>query len=534
VNPSMNRRTLLRATTATVAAATTIPVLGGASEAGPPSPAAASRPAAPTTPIPGNGLFRELDDKIQQGMARYGIPGAAVGVLYRGQEYLRGYGVTNVDYPVPVDADTLFRIGSTVKAFTGTAVMRLVEQGKLDLNAPVRRYLPEFRTSDPTVAPRIVLRQLLNHSSGWLGDDFLDTGPGDDSIARFTAALVKDPQLTPLGQLFAYNNAAFSVAGHVIEAVTGQTYERAVRSLLIDPLGLAHTRYFTDEVIGFNVAAAHDVVDGKAVVIEGGLAFPRGSQPAGGLMSSARDQLRFMQFHLGNGTVPGSSTQLLTHQSLQAMRSNPGPGGTLGHEIDGVGVSWILRRTAQGVHVVEHGGDVTGHHSGLLTVPDQGFAFTLLTNSETGVNLVDDLFADDWALRRFTGLTNLPAEPRVLNPAQLAPYTGRYTQSDILPTGEIETGVLDMVAEDGQLTGSVGAQVQARFVFYRPDFVLLRGPDGEDFHSRADFIRGKNGHVDWLRVGGRLIRHEGAGSAATPSTSTRSAELIRRWRRRLR
>ena len=116
-------------------------------------------------------LFRELDAKIEAGMAEYHIPGVAVGVLYQGQEYVRGYGVTNVDYPQPVDGDTLFRIGSTTKTFTGTTVMRLVEQGLLDLDAPVRPYLPDFRVADEAAAARVTLRQCLNHSAGWLGDD---------------------------------------------------------------------------------------------------------------------------------------------------------------------------------------------------------------------------------------------------------------------------------------------------------------------------------------------------------------------------
>src|SRR5262249_57579965 len=123
--------------------------------------------------------FRELDAKIQAGMARYGIPGVAVGVLAHGREYVQGYGVTNVDYPVPVDGDTLFRIGSTTKTFTGTTVMRLVEQGTLDLDATARTYLPHFHTPDPSVAPPVTLRQLLNHSAGWRGGDFQDTGPRD-------------------------------------------------------------------------------------------------------------------------------------------------------------------------------------------------------------------------------------------------------------------------------------------------------------------------------------------------------------------
>jgi CubicO group peptidase (beta-lactamase class C family) len=86
-------------------------------------------------------LFQVLDDKIEAAMARYHVPGVAVGVLHDGREYVRGYGVTNVDYPLPVDGDTLFRVGSTTKTFTGTAVMRLVEAGKLDLHRSRRALL---------------------------------------------------------------------------------------------------------------------------------------------------------------------------------------------------------------------------------------------------------------------------------------------------------------------------------------------------------------------------------------------------------
>src|SRR5262245_7169670 len=144
-------------------------------------------------------LFRALDAKIQAAMAEHQIPGVAVGVYYQGQEYVRGYGVTNVDYPQPVDGDTLFRIGSTTKTFTGTTVMRLVEQGLLDLDAPVRTYLPDFQTADPAVAARVTLRQLLNHSAGWRGDDFEDTGPGDDALARCVVGMARLPQVKPRG-----------------------------------------------------------------------------------------------------------------------------------------------------------------------------------------------------------------------------------------------------------------------------------------------------------------------------------------------
>ena len=146
-------------------------------------------------------------------MERYGIQGVAVGVLHQGKEFVRGYGVTDVNHPVPVDGDTVFRVASNAKTFTGTAAMRLVERGKLNLDARVSSYLPDFRTADPSVAARVTVRQLLNHTAGWLGEDFEDTGPGDDALARYVAGVARLPQLTPPGKVFSYNNPGLSVAG---------------------------------------------------------------------------------------------------------------------------------------------------------------------------------------------------------------------------------------------------------------------------------------------------------------------------------
>ncbi len=107
---------------------------------------------------------------------------------YQGEAYVRGYGVTNVDQPQTVDGDTLFRIASTTKTFTGTTIMRLVERGTLDFNAPIRRYLPDFRVADEEASAQVTLRQCLNHSAGWVGDDEMDFGRGDDALTATSAA----------------------------------------------------------------------------------------------------------------------------------------------------------------------------------------------------------------------------------------------------------------------------------------------------------------------------------------------------------
>jgi CubicO group peptidase (beta-lactamase class C family) len=208
----------------------------------------AAQPETSSSPAPGSDggadidpLLSELDDKVKAGMQEYGIPGVALGLLHQGIGYIRGYGVTNVDDPQQVDGNTLFRIGSTTKTFTGTAVMRLADQGKLNLDATVQTYLPDFATSDPSGAPRVTLRQLLNHSPGWLGEYYEDTGSGDDALAKYVAGMARLPQLTPLGEVFAYNNAAIALSGRLIEVATGSTYEEAMQELVLDPLGLSHT-----------------------------------------------------------------------------------------------------------------------------------------------------------------------------------------------------------------------------------------------------------------------------------------------------
>ena len=191
--------------------------------------AAKPLPAAPRVKDP-DALFRRLGAFVKAEMKRLHVPGVAVGVVHEGREYTAGFGVTSVENPLPVDADTLFQIGSTTKTFTGTAAMRLVERGRLDLDAPVRTYLPKLRLAGRGVAGRVTLRHLFNHTGGWVGDTFVDTGWGDDALAKAVARMAEIEQLTPLGEVWSYNNAGFYLVGR---AVTFQLYT-APRTIHLD------------------------------------------------------------------------------------------------------------------------------------------------------------------------------------------------------------------------------------------------------------------------------------------------------------
>src|SRR5262249_6166718 len=177
---------------------------------------------------------------------------------------------------------------------------------------------------------------------------------------------------------------------------------------------------------------------------------PRAGHPDGGLISSARDQLRWARFHLGDGRAP-DGTRLLTLAALVAMRSNPGPGGTLGAEIDGFGVSLGLRRTAEGIHVVVHGGSWSGQQSAFYFVPERDFAMTLLTNSDGGTQLRAELYYDDWVLQQFAGLHNPPAVPTRLPPDRLAQYEGAYVSRSVDESGQWDETVVSLRATEGIL-----------------------------------------------------------------------------------
>src|SRR5262245_14555722 len=194
--------------------------------------------------------FEQLAALVTRKMTEYGVPGVAFGVLRDGRMTMRGFGITNADDPQPLTPETMFPIASISKTVTATAIMRLVEQGKFELTAPVRQYLPDFAVADPAAARDVAIWHLLTHTPGWEGQ----LTPGDygtESLARFATSLKELPQLAPPGEIWSYNNAGFTIAGRVIEVATGQSIHDALRDLVIKPIGLTRTFTRTEEAVTF-------------------------------------------------------------------------------------------------------------------------------------------------------------------------------------------------------------------------------------------------------------------------------------------
>ncbi|MFA5910514.1 MAG: serine hydrolase domain-containing protein [Vicinamibacterales bacterium] len=448
--------------------------------------------------------FASIVSLAEARMREYGVPGVAIGIIDNGVLTTRGLGVTNVEDPLPVTEHTVFPIASISKTFAATAMMRLVEQGKVDLKAPVRKYLPDFKVRDEAVSRDVTVWNLLTHSSGWEGQV---SGPerGEDTLRNFVATTIPDlMQLAPPGAAWSYNNAGFSVAGRVIEAVTGTSINRAIRDLVFIPLGLAHAGTTAGDFIVNRFAAGHANRGDNPPALQRPFS-PSTSVTAGGVGLCITDLLKYAQFHLGDGTS-ATGERVLTRASLEQMRTvQLHKQGT----DDDIGLAWHLRAVGP-LRVAAHGGTLAGHILLLEIVPERNFAIAILTNAQNGWRLIQDVeraalsayhgatFAKNQAIAHRGLVETLPSvEPLAAQPNP-APYVGRYLR----PSNAV------VVRADGnrvfvQERPNTGeARPEMPIAFFGPDRAVVT--DGADRGQSIEFIRGADGSVQWVRVVGRV------------------------------
>ena len=488
------------------------------------TPAAASSvttaPAvANTVPPDASPQFRAVAEKVMAEMAKAGVPGVSLGILADGREEYASFGVASIETKQPVTADTLFQIGSTTKTFTGTAIMRLVEQGKVDLNAPVRTYLPDFKVADADVSSRVTVKNLLTHSGDWWADLFADTGSGDDAIATFMATKMPTfPQLAPVGQYFSYNNTGFITAGRIIEVVLGKPYRAAMADLVLAPLGLTQSFLVPEEAMQRPYAVGH-AKGAQGVQVQRPFLLPRNLEPAGGIFSNPRDLIKYARFHMGDGTVGGM--HVLKAETLKMMQSPQGP-KPIGLRNGDIGLPWLMQQFGS-LHLIAHPGDTFGEHSEFVAAPDRGFAFVMLANAEPGGALLSALALNE-ALARYLGLggaavaqpTAVAATPTVvptptaLPPEQLAQYAGRYAEPNGAFTFAVENGALMFRGMAIPLPDEIVPAITpdmtpkaAQLRFIAADVALVG--DTPDASVPVFFVRKPDGTVGWLSVSLRLV-----------------------------
>ena len=446
-----------------------------------------------------------MDARVRELAGELQIPGVAVGVFHEDEERYAYHGVTSVDNPLPVDEHTLFQFGSTGKTYTSVALLRLVEEGKVDLDATVRTYVPELTLRDPKAAERVTVLQLLNHTAGWDGDFFEDTGDGDDSLARFVERMAILQQLTPPGFIVSYNNAALSLAGRIIEKVTGSLYERAVKELVLDPVGLSETLFFPNDIMSRRFVVGHRRETDGSIRILRPWAMPRSGNAMGGLSASAPDQIRWARFHLDHGRNL-DAIQVVAPELIDRMQQPTAqmPGSDLG---DAVGISWLLS-DIDGERIVAHGGSTTGQYSGFKMVPARGFALISLTNAEPNGTLFNHRISE-WALETYLGLVEPDLVPEARSAEALAEYSGSYKTVAAVMTVTVED---DHLIIDTVPTPEFIAQLGEDADYHEPPTPIGLLPDEGDRYvvpsgpyegSKGYFTRDASGKISGIHESGR-------------------------------
>lgn len=433
----------------------------------------------------------------------HGIPGAAVGLIHNGQQQTTGLGVTNIDHPLLVTSDTLFQIGSITKTYTALAAMILVDRGLLDIDNPVSSYLPNLQLADAYVAKNVTLRHLLTHTGGWQGDYFNDFGWGDNALELMCDELKNLPQITALGEHFSYSNSGFYLLGRVIEVVTNQTFEAVLKTLILQPLGLNQSYFFPHEVMTHCFVVGHDKDEAGKVSVKRPWPIGRAAHPAGSIVCSINDLMRYAAFWFDDGLLDNGS-RLLSSKSMRLMQTPFLLTGGVTH----VCLGWMQVDTF-GIKRISHSGGTIGQICNLIIAPKERFAVGILTNSSHGGHAL--AAANLTALRECLNITFPAKTALILEPEILATYAGFYEEGlcDIT-IAQTTTGLtLNLHPKGGFPLPDSPADSEtpaAPIEMYSVDSFFIT--EGAMKGSIGDFVRNEYGEIHGIRLQGRLKKRK--------------------------
>jgi CubicO group peptidase (beta-lactamase class C family) len=409
-------------------------------------------------------LTPRLDELFRARAAELGTTGAAVAIVLEGEVlYVRGLGVRNLEKHVPVDADTIFRVGSVSKTITALAVMRLRDQGKLALDAPAATYLPALRAvAGPTTdSPPLTVRQLLSMTSGLGYDDqwgAVTFGYSDAELARFL-----EQGLTfgaAPGERYQYSNLGYALLGKIIEHASGKAFSDYVATDVFGPLGMTSSGYVTGALPVERLATGY-YRDGERLVTE-----PVPSDgvfaPAGGVYTSIRDLARYAAFQLAaypprNDPETGAvrrSTLREMHAGWAWQRGDDLPvvkraaDGSSSLTAASYGLGWSLNTTCGFEAMVQHGGFEPGYFASIRLVPRHGFGVVMLSTT-----------APIGQLRTFELLTTVLRDGGVVTPSAASPSRELLAARD--------TSIRLLTAWDAQLVAGAFDPLTLRYSFFR-------------------------------------------------------------------
>ncbi len=447
-----------------------------------------------------------LEQQIEARMHSQVVPGLALAIV-KDQEilYARGFGMTSVeDGGIPVTSQTLFLIGSTAKPLTGTAIMRLVEAGKLDLDLPVKTYVDWLTFHQKGAEQRITLRMLLSHTAGLPSSSsyFGRSDPG--GLEAYVREQIPIREfVAPPGKLYSYSNDGLVVAGYLAEVVSDQPFPDLMQALIFDPLEMKRTTYDPTVAMTYPLAQEHEwLEDGTVRVLHrfvNNTAYaPAGPQP----MSTVLDLANFAIMHLNRGRF--HDKQLLSTSSVENMQTNQVVFHTLKDE--GYGLTFRAE-TYKGKHLVWHNGLSRATTSIFCLMPEEGIAVTMLFNG-----LFAGFGAPTIVYTLFDQLLHLSEKATEIQPIEAqksrwSEYAGIYVS---IGSG----GLAAILLKEDHLVLDLNGTI-IPLAALKQDFYIGRDPQ-TNAHIAVYFLPEEEGPTQYMTVDGRAYHRFGQDSSFVP------------------
>jgi CubicO group peptidase (beta-lactamase class C family) len=320
-----------------------------------------------------------LDPLITHTMREGKFPGFAIGIVEDDRlVYSRGFGEMKLgDSTLPVTPETLFHMASITKPFVATAVMQLVEQEKVDLNAPVTKYVPYFHLKDPRYKD-ITVRHMLTHTSGMpdVKDYFWNKPEYDDgALERYVRSLEDKALLWPPGQKFRYSNMAFEVLGDLVAKVSGMSFDDYVEANILRPVGMKSSTLLYKNADPARLAAGYTKLNG-AVVPVAHYPYNRAHSPSSNLHSNVEDMARWIRVNVNRGELDGR--RILKSSTYDILWK---PAAPIPERNWHVGISWFLAE-AKGQQIVMHSGSDDGFTTHLALLPARKAGVVMMFNCD--------------------------------------------------------------------------------------------------------------------------------------------------------
>jgi CubicO group peptidase (beta-lactamase class C family) len=370
-------------------------------------------------------MSREVEELFEKAVKVSGAVGAQLSYVQDGKQLDFVYGQANAKLGMPLQVETAIQVGSITKVFNAALIMSLVEEGKLDLDAPVSAYVPEFALVGNAAADAITLRRLLSMSSGIDNGDYQNYGDGTDALAKRVHALKQSRLHFAPGSAFGYSNAGIDIAGHIAERVTGQIWDDLLSDHILTPAGLESAATTEHERIYQRVSVGHVVSSPGAVPeIIRPWRLSRGIGPAGATLTiTAHDLARFAMVFVNKG-LADTGRRVLSAESVTTMMTPQ-----IEVPISFLAQSWCLgpaKKNWGSISVWGHrGGNISGAGY-LYWLPDKNGVLAWITNTPTAFPRFDKIVAQDIMHALYAVSQPVLAKPAV--PIAIDPrrYVGKY------------------------------------------------------------------------------------------------------------